>query len=75
MGSIKYHEILNKCWANNIFVRQVPIKQGKNPAVELHLEMNGMVVKKGEKQYKQNTFELEDKIEEIYSYIYQKQFD
>jgi len=74
MAILEYHKVLKRCWENSIFVHQVPIKQGKNPAVELHLVMNGLLVKKGEKQYKQNTQELEKKIEEIYRYIYEKQF-
>lgn len=74
MAILEYYKVLNKCWDNKIFVIQVPIKKGRKSPVELVLQMNGLTVKKGEKQYTQNTLELENKIMEIYYYIYNKQF-
>ena len=69
MGEVKFWKVLDQCWKNEIFVIQKPTNIGMirgGHKVKLNLEINGHVVKFGTMEFRQNSKELQDKIEEIY---------
>lgn len=73
-GQIEYHKVLDACWHNDIYVRLKPINRGYKSGgypVKINLEINGRIVKFGEMEWKQNSKELEEKIEEIYRSRYE----
>lgn len=64
-----YHQVLNKCWENGIYVRIKPSQRGylKNGfPVYLNLEKNKMIVQYGQYLYNQNSKKLEETMETIY---------
>tara|TARA_E500000318_G_scaffold13630_1_gene13017 strand:- start:3139 stop:3366 length:228 start_codon:yes stop_codon:yes gene_type:complete len=72
---IDYKRILDECWYNGIKVVQKPTQKGfkKNGyPVKLNLEINKTIVKFGEKEFTQNSKELESKIEEIYRHYHSR---
>ena len=63
------------CWKEEIFVVQKPTVKGTNkgPDVTLHIDYKGKNKVEGNgTTYKQNSTELEDKIEEAYQYAYKR---
>jgi hypothetical protein len=69
LGEVEYWKVLDACWKNGIFVIQKPTNIGminNGHKVKLNLEINGHIVKFGTMEFRQNTNELYDKIEEIY---------
>ncbi len=63
------------CWYEEIYVVQKPIKQGtyKGSDVTLHIDYKGKNKVEGNgTTYKQNSIELENKIEEAYRYAYKR---
>ena len=70
--NIPYYQIQDWCWFNKIFVIQKPTtrghKKGGHP-VRLIIDLDGKK-KYGKLEYKQNSKELYDKIEEIYRAYY-----
>lgn len=70
--NIPYHEIQAWCWFNKIYVVQKPTQRGYKKdghRVKLIVDVDGRK-KYGKKEYKQNTKELYDKIEELYRAYY-----
>jgi len=70
--NIPLHEIQAWCWHNKIFVIQKLTKRGYSrnaPPVKLIVDLDGRK-KYGKLEYKQNSKELEDKIEELYRAYY-----
>ena len=65
-------EVKKECWANNVYVVQKPIsnvwKKGGQP-VRLIIDYNNQL-SKGKEIFDQNSKELEDKIDEVYRYVY-----
>lgn len=75
MAQLEYHKVLQKCWDNGVFVVQKPTNIGMvngGHKVKLNLEINGQIAKFGTKEYKQNSNELIEKIEEIYRYQFER---
>lgn len=75
MAELEYHKVLQKCWDNEVFVVQKPTNIGMvsgGHKVKLNLEINGQIAKFGTKEYKQNSNELIEKIEEIYRYQFER---
>lgn len=61
------------CWEYGYFVIQKPIKRGFKKGgydVKLYIDHEGKAKMKGSQVYKQNSNELEIKIEEAYEYCY-----
>ena len=74
MVQVEYWKVLDTCWKNDIFVHQKPTNIGMvrgGHKVKLNLEINGHIVKFGTMEFRQNTKELNDKIEEIYRSRYE----
>lgn len=70
--NIPYYEIQAWCWFNKIYVVQKPAKRGYKKdghPVKLIVDADGRK-KYGKQEYKQNTKELYDKIEELYRAYY-----
>ena len=70
---LKDWEVKKICWANDVYVIVTPIsakwKKGGQP-VRLTIDFQ-RTYKKGKDIYNQNSKELEDKIDEIYRYLYE----
>ena len=70
---LKDWEVKKECWANDVYVIQTPIsatwKKGGQP-VRLTIDFQ-RTYKKGKDIYNQNSDELENKIDEIYRYLYE----
>lgn len=69
------HNIRKKCWDNNIKVVQQPTQRGYTKGgfpVRLNLEINGTIVKFGEMEFRQNSKELNEKIDEIYQFYHDR---
>lgn len=69
LGEIEYWKVLDTCWKNDIFVIQKPTNIGMvqgGHKVKLNLEINHRIVKFGTMEFRQNSKELQNKIEEIY---------
>lgn len=66
-------EVKKICWANDVYVIQTPIsskwKKGGQP-VRLTIDYQ-RTYKKGKEIFEQNSKELEDKIDEVYRYLYE----
>jgi spore coat polysaccharide biosynthesis protein SpsF (cytidylyltransferase family) len=66
-------EVKKICWENDVYVIQTPIsskwKKGGQP-VRLTIDYQ-RTYKKGKDIYNQNSKELEDKIDEVYRYLYE----
>ena len=63
------------CWYEEIYVVQKPTVKGtyKGSEVTLHIDYKGKTKIKGKEiPYKQNSIELENKIEEAYKYAYNR---
>jgi hypothetical protein len=61
------------CWYEEIYVVQKPTKKGKCDEVTLYIDYKGKTRIEGKQiPYKQNSIELEDKIEEAYRYAYKR---
>jgi len=63
------------CWYEEIYVVQKPTVKGTNKGsdVTLHIDYKGKNKVEGNgTTYKQNSTELEDKIEEAYQYAYKR---
>lgn len=61
------------CWYEEIYVVQKPTKKGKCDEVTLYIDYKGKTRIEGKQiPYKQNSIELEDKIEEAYRYVYKR---
>ena len=61
------------CWDYGYYVVQKPIQRGYKKGgydVKLYIDYKGKAKKKGKEIYKQNSLELENKIEEAYEYCY-----
>ncbi len=61
------------CWDYGYYVVQKPVQKGYKSGgydVTLYIDHQGKAKKKGKEVYKQNTIELENKIEEAYEYCY-----
>ena len=71
---VEFWKVMDTCWKNEIFVIQKPTNIGMirgGHKVKLNLEINGRIVKFGTMEFRQNTKELNDKIEEIYRSRYE----
>lgn len=70
---LKDWEVKKECWAKDVYVIVTPIsnewKKGGQP-VRLTIDFQ-KTYKKGKDIYNQNSKELEDKIDEIYRYLYE----
>ena len=70
---LKDWEIKKICWENEVYVIQTPIsakwKKGGQP-VRLTIDFQ-RTYKKGKDIFEQNSKELEDKIDEVYRYLYE----
>jgi len=69
------HHIRKKCWDNGIKVVQQPTIRGYTKGgfpVRLNLEINKTIVKFGTMEFKQNSQELNDKIDEIYQHYHDR---
>ena len=70
---LKDWEVKKECWAKDVYVIVTPIsnewKKGGQP-VRLTIDFQ-RTYKKGKDIYNQNSKELEDKIDEIYRYLYE----
>jgi spore coat polysaccharide biosynthesis protein SpsF (cytidylyltransferase family) len=66
-------EVKKICWENDVYVIQTPIsskwKKGGQP-VRLTIDYQ-RTYKKGKEIFEQNSKELEDKIDEVYRYLYE----
>lgn len=63
------------CWYEDIYVVQKPTKRGgyKCEEVTLYIDYKGKTKIEGKRTpYKQNSIELEDKIQEAYEYSYKR---
>jgi len=63
------------CWYEEIYVVQQPTKRGgqRCEEVTLYIDYKGKTKIKGKEiQYKQNSLELEKKIQEAYEYAYKR---
>ena len=63
------------CWYEEIYVVQKPIKVGIKKGgydVTLNIDYKGKNTIEGNETYKQNSIELENKIEEAYKYAYKR---
>ena len=61
------------CWYEEIYVVQKPTKKGKCDEVTLYIDYKGKTRIEGKQiSYKQNSIELENKIEEAYRYAYKR---
>jgi len=69
---LKDWEVKKKCWENEVYVIQTPIsnkwKKGGQPVI-LTIDFQ-KTYSKGKDIFEQNSKELEDKIDEVYRYIY-----
>ena len=71
---VEFWKVMDTCWKNEIFVIQKPTNIGMirgGHKVKLNLEINGRIVKFGTMEFRQNTKELNNKIEEIYRSRYE----
>tara|TARA_R110000782_G_scaffold1042_1_gene3746 strand:- start:136 stop:378 length:243 start_codon:yes stop_codon:yes gene_type:complete len=70
---LKDWEVKVRCWSNEVYVIQTPIESGfKKGGYPVTLTIDYQKsFKKGEDIYKQNSKELEDKIDEVYRYLYE----
>tara|TARA_R110002153_G_scaffold15953_1_gene56680 strand:+ start:750 stop:989 length:240 start_codon:yes stop_codon:yes gene_type:complete len=70
---LKDWEVKKICWENDVYVIQKPIsakwKKGGQP-VKLIIDYKGQL-SRGKDLFDQNTKELENKIDEVYRYIYE----
>ena len=70
---LKDWEVKKECWANDVYVIQTPIsskwKKGGQP-VTLTIDFQ-RTYKKGKDIFEQNSKELEEKIDEVYRYLYE----
>jgi len=70
---LKDWEVKKECWAKDVYVIVTPIsnewKKGGQP-VRLTIDFQ-RTYKKGKDIYNQNSKELEDKINEVYRYLYE----
>jgi hypothetical protein len=58
------------CWDNGYYVDVIPAKRGVQKCnCRLNLRL-GKNIKKGTEEYKQSSLELEQKINELYEYMY-----
>lgn len=61
------------CWYEEIYVVQKPTKKGKGADVTLYIDYKGKSKVEGKGDiFKQNSIELEDKIQEAYIYAYKR---
>jgi len=63
------------CWYENIYVVQKPVKIGNKKGgynVKLYIDYKGKSRVNGKEEYVQNSIELENKIEEVYKYAYNR---
>ena len=61
------------CWYEKIYVVQQPTKRGKCEEVTLYIDYKGKTKIKGKEiSYKQNSVELDNKIQEAYEYAYKR---
>lgn len=61
------------CWYEEIYVVQQPTKRGKCEEVTLYIDYKRKTKIKGKEiPYKQNSVELENKIQEAYEYAYKR---
>ena len=71
---LKDWEVKKECWANDVYVIQTPIsakwKRG-GQSVKLTIDYKGQL-SRGKEIFEQNSKELEDKIDEVYRYVYDK---
>ena len=69
---LKDWEVKKECWANDVYVIQTPIssswKKG-GQSVKLTIDYKGQL-SRGKEIFEQNSKELEDKIDEVYRYVY-----
>ena len=70
---LKDWEVKKECWAKDVYVIVTPIsnewKKGGQP-VTLTIDFQ-RTYKKGKEIFEQNSKELEDKIDEVYRYLYE----
>lgn len=72
--TLKDWQVMKACWDKGFFVEQHPMGRGwsKKPyPVQLVMDLQGYK-KMGTDSYEQNSTELEEKINEMYLYIYKK---
>tara|TARA_R110000796_G_scaffold40572_6_gene100421 strand:+ start:3254 stop:3493 length:240 start_codon:yes stop_codon:yes gene_type:complete len=70
---LKDWEVKMRCWSNEVYVIAKPIQSGYKKGgypVMLTIDFQKSF-KKGVEVYEQNSKELEDKINEIYRYLYE----
>ena len=68
------HKVYSGCWNKGFFVEQYPMGRGwsKKPyPVQLVMDMQGQK-KMGTDSYEQNSKALEEKLNEMYLYMYKK---
>tara|TARA_R110002050_G_scaffold127462_4_gene248344 strand:- start:7196 stop:7450 length:255 start_codon:yes stop_codon:yes gene_type:complete len=68
-------DMKESCWYEEIYVVQKPIKVGTKKGgydVTLNIDYKGKNTIEGNETYKQNSRELENKIEEAYKYAYKR---
>ena len=70
---LKDWEVKKECWANDVYVFPTPIQSGYKKGgypVKLTIDYKSQL-SRGKEIYKQNSDELEDKIDEVYRYLYE----
>jgi len=65
-------EVKDICWANEVYVFPTPIQSGyKKGGYPVRLTIDFQkTYSKGKEIFEQNSKELEDKIDEVYRYVY-----
>ena len=74
MECLKQWQVIKACWEQKFFVVQRPMGIGwsKKPyTVQLIMDMQGQL-KLGKDSYEQNSKALEEKINEMYLYMYKR---
>lgn len=70
---LKDWEVKKICWENEVYVIQKPIETGYKKGgypVKLVIDYKNQF-SRGKETYEQNSKELEDKINEVYRYLYE----
>ena len=68
-------DMKRECWDEEIYVVQKPVKTGYKKGgynVKLYIDYKGKSRINGKEEYIQNSIDLENKIEEVYKYAYNR---
>ena len=57
------------CWDNGYYVEVKPTKKGISPKCTINLKIQKNI-QQGTEEYKQSSLQLENKIDELYAYMY-----